>query len=254
MSGTYMLPLQRKLSKHGISTLIYDRLGTGKSEKPTEMNFKVFAQHIHEFVKFVDNKAIVLVCHSFGGVAAQFYTQLYSIDPRIKSIILVEPTPADYIVRLPNIQEKFDVMMQPRLITIGSILGDLGILRFMSDVFYQPFYFTTVFNFYESARFYSDFVDGFNIRKLSVEFNSVRVMFAEGAELLGKWKPVPVKIAMVVGSGENPVCSKEKVTAFWEKTSTRINSEILTDPTKSHFSILYSDLLVDVVLRNCQAK
>ncbi|KAJ3320354.1 hypothetical protein HDV06_005385 [Boothiomyces sp. JEL0866] len=253
MSGTCMLPLQRKLSKYGISSLIYDRLGTGKSDKPDSMSFKVFAQHIVEFVQLVDNKSIILIGHSFGGVAVQLYTQLYNVDPRIKSIILVEPTPADYIVKLPGVQEKFTAMLQPRFITMASFLGDLGILRFFSDLLYLPFYFTTDYNFYESARFYSDFVDGYNIRKLSTEFSSVRAMFEEGAEFISKWKPVSIKTTMVAGSGENPICSKEEVSMFFEKTSARLNSELLVDPSKNHFSILYSDLLFEVILRNQQS-
>ncbi|KAJ3320355.1 hypothetical protein HDV06_005386 [Boothiomyces sp. JEL0866] len=219
MSGTCMLPIQRKLSKYSISSLSYDRLGTGKSDSLEIMNFRIYAAHIHSFIQLVDNKSIVLVGHSFGGVA-------------------VEPTPADHLIKLQDFK---NMIMNPNIFKYVAVIADLGILRFITDVFFQPFYYKTVYSFSENLRFYGDMCDGILLRKLFPEFKSLGDMFDEAGELIASWKRVSVKMDLVVGGGrDNPSCTPEQLKEFFKDTADRLGGQVYTDDSKGHVSILHT--------------
>ncbi|KAJ3320356.1 hypothetical protein HDV06_005387 [Boothiomyces sp. JEL0866] len=240
MSGSYLVPLQRKLQDLDVSSVTFDKLGTGKSDSTEEMSFKLYAQHIHELIKIIPNEKIILVGHSFG---VQFYTQLYEIDSRIKSIILVEPTPTDLVVKenpkgFDTYYSKTD-KLQNRII---CTLADLGLIRLLTDLITIPFKLYSKFTFAETSRFLGDFSDSILINKLSVEVDSIMDMFYEG-KALENWKPIPTKTIMVVGgSGQDGIVGA-LMGEFYKQTSARLDAELLLEPSKSHFTIIFSKLL-----------
>ncbi|KAJ3255744.1 hypothetical protein HK103_006111 [Boothiomyces macroporosus] len=250
MSGTCMLPIQRKLGKHSISSLSFDRLGTGRSDSIEKIDFLVYAEHIHQMVKMVDSQSIVLVGHSFGGIGVQYYSQVYGLDPRIKAIILVEPTPADHLIKIKDFKKK---LLNPTIIQYFSILADFGIIRFITDFFYSPFYFQTPYSFTENNRFFADITDGYLLRKLVPEARCIGDMFDEASEMIAGWKKVPVKMDVVVGGGKDNLASTpEDIRKFFKDTADRLQGDLYADDTKGHVSILYSDLLFDAILKSCQ--
>lgn len=79
-----------KLRKEGISYLIYDRPGLGRSEvsKVTRTGIQT-AKDLHELTEGLNiKKPIVLVGHSMGGVYSQIYTSLF--PENVSAIILVD--------------------------------------------------------------------------------------------------------------------------------------------------------------------
>ena len=75
--------------RNGVTTLVYDRAGLGKSDPPPEGEYRI-GDEAAALVRVLDvlrlGEPIVLVAHSYGG----FVATLVAVDPRIAGVVLVD--------------------------------------------------------------------------------------------------------------------------------------------------------------------
>ena len=75
--------------RNGVTTLVYDRAGLGKSDPPLEGEYRI-GDEAEALVRMLDVRSpaepILLVAHSYGG----FMATLVASDPRLAGVVLVD--------------------------------------------------------------------------------------------------------------------------------------------------------------------
>lgn len=138
-SNTDMLHWIAEGLKNNTKVIRYDRDGKWFSESGNNSNLspEFYAHQLHELLEKIGEKPpYILVGHSMGGPYSRIFRDLYPNE--VEGIVFIDSSHPEQWKRLA--QKELVPEEQAKLLKIGSVLADLGILGIYDKTFGKPVY------------------------------------------------------------------------------------------------------------------